>query len=836
MYQSKKSAVICCALLFSFLSISFSAFSQKKKAIPTIPVDTVKKKIPPVLTDIKPYQEIVPAGSKTMNGFFKVHLVKNRYLFEIPDSLLKRDILAVTRIEKGAQEFIIPLFNIGFSGDELGRAVISFDKIPGDKLALRSRKFGRLATDTTGNGLYRSLSNNEIRTIEAAFPIKAINTDRKSTVIDVTDFFSGSNMISAFIQPIPLIGDLFTALSPDRSYIGTPQVFPENIEMKTVKTFTFNKALTTMELNTSILLLPKTPMKPRLKDPRIGFFANNYIDFDADAHRVSPTQYIQRWRMEPKDADITSYQRGELVEPKKPIVIYIDPATPQKWVPYLIAGINDWNAAFEKAGFKNAIIGKTAPLNDSTWSMNDARHSVVVYKPSAVANASGPNVNDPRSGEILETHINWYHQVMDLIENWYVIQAGAIDPRTHRPELDDKLMGQLIRFVSSHEVGHTLGLMHNFGASSTVDVEKLRNKAWVEAHGHTPSIMDYARFNYVAQPEDQISEKGIFPRIGDYDKWAIEWGYKWLPQFQTAEQEKSYLNKWMVEKLASGKQFFYGSQLDPITDSFPMNTIDPRDQSEDLGNDAMLASAYGIKNMKRIKPNLMAWTYKKDHDYTRAGELYKEMVTQFGRFMGHVQRNIGGLYVTPKTVEQPGPEYQIVEKDKQKRAMAFLSAQLFKTPTWLMDSKLYMVSQTDFSLVTKIQKDILRSLLNKEKVTQLLNNENNYPGKAYAASAMLSDLQKAIFPEASNQPADPYLRDLQNQYVSLLIPVLKSEDLNASQTLLESHALNLAEKLKAAGKHSTNANSKAHLNSLYRHLKRALDVKMNTVANARPNA
>jgi len=636
-------------------------------------------------------------------------------------------------------------------------------------------------------------------------------------------------MTSTFAPPIWEPLDIFKLQVPDRGYIEQIQAFPGNIEIKTVKTLvnaTDASKAGTIELNTSLLLLPTVPMKPRLEDPRIGFFSNSYVDFDVDSHGVGAARYIQRWRMEPKDEDVEKYKRGELVEPKKPIIIYIDPATPKKWVPYLIAGINDWQGAFEKAGFKNAIFGKEAPVNDSTWSANDVRHSMVVYKPSAIENAAGFNVNDPRSGEVLETHISWYHSVMTLIQNWYTIQAGAIDPRTHKPELDDELMGQLIRFVSSHEVGHTLGLEHNFGASSTVPVENLRNKAWVEEHGHTPSIMDYARFNYVAQPEDHIGEKGIFPRIGDYDKWAIEWGYKWLPQFKTAQEEKDYMNKWIIEKLASGKQYFYGSQLNPTTDNFPLNSTDPRDQSEDLGDDAMLASSYGIKNLKRIEPHLMEWATKPDGNYDRAAALYKELVGEYGRFMGHVSRNIGGIYETPKTVEQQGPEYEIVDKAKQKRAMAFLQEQLFATPYWLMDEKLYLVSPLDFSMVTAVQEKNLAYLLNPALVAQLISEEANFPGKAYTAWEMLGDLKQGIFSELpAHKTITNYRRDLQDLYVTTLIAELKTNELSEAHTVITMHARSLSTEIRKASAAASDAITREHLRALYTNLDIALDPK-----------
>jgi hypothetical protein len=817
------------------LSLSANAQRKRKQKEAAAAADTAKTKMAAMLaakaaSSVKPYKEVIPANAKTMTSFFKVHLVNERYLFELPDSMLKRDIMIVTRLNQGPADIKVP--TMGYSGDEVGQNVIQFEKIPGDKLIMRSVTFKQFSNDTTKNGLSRSLLNSNYQTIEGAFPVKAINKEGKGTVIDLTDFMNADNSI--FGMTIPFVRSLFGGLAMDRSFIDHVSAFPENMEIRTVKTYFGKPGMmgqtppVSYKFNHSIVLLPKTLMKPRLADLRVGFFSNEYVDFDKNPRGVGETRYIWRWRLEPKEEDLEKYKQGILVEPRKPIVIYIDPATPKKWVPFLKAGIEDWQVAFEKAGFKNAIMAKDAPVNDSTWSIEDARHSVLVYKPSAIANAMGPSIKDPRTGEILETHIDWYHSVMTLLQNWYVIQAGAIDSRAQKADLDDELMGQLIRFVSSHEVGHTLGLMHNFGASSTVPVEKLRDKAWVEAHGHTPSIMDYARFNYVAQPEDNISEKGIFPRIGDYDKWAIEWGYKYMPEARTVADEIPLLNQMIVKKLSSGKQYFYGSQLYPLNAGYgKMNLIDPRSQSEDLGDDAMKASYYGIKNLKRIKPNLLKWYRKPNENYAKAESMYKEIVDQYQRYMGHVVRNIGGVYVTPRTTEDKKPVFEAVSKDKQQRAMVFLQQQLFSTPEWLIDKKLYSLTSTDFSFVQGVQKKVLSTLLSPTQITQMVSIEDINPKDAYTARGMLNDLKRGIFSELSQRkPVSRTRRDLQKIYVEAVIAMLSKPVLAADNdglSIIKAHAKALAAELKNAGSnYASGSMSRIHLTDLNERLERVL--------------
>lgn len=806
------------------------------KTLNTARKDTVKPKL-------KPYKDVIPPTAKTSRGFFSVHKVDDRYFMEIPDSLLGRDLLVVNRIVRapaGSSPAKL-LFGGAFSyaGDQIGESIIRFEKFTEDKIFLNTVSFDQRSSDSSANGLFRNLEKNNLQPIEAAFPIKAVNAAQRTEVIDVTDFINSDNQVLYFPTGIKAFMGI-TGLAADRSYIGNIRAFPTNIEIRTMRTY--NGASTalsappprTFELNSSIVLLPETPMRGRPADPRVGFFSNEYVDFDANPQGIRKESNIWRWKMEPRPEDQERYLRGELVEPAHPIVIYIDPLTPKKWVPFLIAGINDWQTAFEKAGFKNAIVGKEAPVGDSTWSIEDARHSVLVYKPSDIENASGPSVHDPRSGEILETHINWYHNVMDLLYKWYFIQEAANDPRARKPYFDDSLMGQLIRFVSSHEIGHTLGLMHNFGASSTVPVENLRDKSWVHAHGHTPSIMDYARFDYVAQPEDSIDENGLFPHIGDYDKWAIQWGYHWLPPSLPAAAEKDTLSRWIVNALVAGPQYFYGAQLNPLD---PMNfkdaaNPDPRDQSEDLGDDAIKASEYGIKNLRRVEPHLLDWTREPHESYARAGEMYEQLVVQYGRYMGHVLKNIGGVLITPKTTEQPGSVFAYPSRDKQQRAMAFLNTQLFTTPAWLIDQRLYHLTTVDFGLVAAVQVKTLEGLLDPARIDRLLEEQTTEGSKAYTATEMLHDLQESIFTElAATKPIDVYRRNLQKAYVNRIILLLDSKNKqsvdnnNDALSILKTHSKELAATLKEAAARYPKSLTRSHLEDIYERLMLSLKPK-----------
>jgi hypothetical protein len=798
----------------------------------------------------KPYKEVITEKAKSSKGLFTVHKVDDRYFFEISPKMFGRDILVVNRVSKSSTE--TPKTFSGYAGDQIGENVIRFEKGPNNKVYLKNISYN--VYPDSSKPMYRNVMNSNVQPIAMAFDVKAIASDSlgKGTVIDITDNITPDNDIfgfAAFAKSSFAVG----SFQADKSYVISVTPYPTNIEIKTLKTFSKSAGsggapnpfappaggTVTLEMNSSLVVLPEVPMQPRYSDNRVGYFGNRYTDFDANPQGVKNIDVIARWRLEPKAEDMEKYKRGELVEPKKPIVFYIDPTTPKEWIPYLKLGVDDWKIAFERAGFKNAIMAKDAPTKaqDSTWTLDDARNSAIVYKPSPVENASGPSVTDPRTGEILESHINWYHNVMRLLHDWYFIQAAAVDPEARKMTFSTELMGQLIRFVSSHEVGHTLGLPHNFGSSAGVPVEKLRDKAWVEANGHTPSIMDYARFNYVAQPEDKISQVGLFPRIGEYDKWSIEWGYRMIPDAKSAEDEVATLDKW-IEAKANDKRYYFGRQGQPD---------DPRDQSECIGDNAMVASTYGIKNLQRIVPNLTKWTEEANEDYDGMARMYSEVVSQYRRYIGHVGYNFGGVYETLKKRSQDGSVYEFVSKATQKEAMEFMNKQVFTTPTWLMNKEVMQKTNTNVAaIILSAQEGALSRALSTTTLTKLVNAEAALGKEAYTPNDILNDLKANIFTELiSKKPIDVYRRNLQKAYVERLIGIINpaplpggilsfsfgpqapTVDVKKSDVMsyLKGHAKELKSLIDGAAAVIADKNSKYHLQDISDRIKKALDPK-----------
>lgn len=797
----------------------------------------------------KSYKEVITDKAITSKGLFTVHKVDDKWYFELGDDIFGKDILAVTRYSKVAGGGGV------YGGELVNQQTIQWEKGPNQNVFLRVITLISVANET--DNIYKAVANSNVNPIAAAFNVAAWGKDSVGVVIDVTDFFKGDNQAVSLSTSAKRRLNI-SAIASDRSYIKDILSFPINTEIKTVKTFNANPpspvasaspfpttslpaagaaGVVTLEMNTSFLRLPDVPMNRRLFDPRVGFFADDYTVYSDDQQKVKNDVFAVRWRLEPKTEDIEKYKRGELVEPKKPIIYYIDPATPKKWRKYLIDGVNDWQIAFEKAGFKNAIMAKEWPENDPTMSMEDARYSVIRYFASDIQNAYGPNVHDPRSGEILESHIGWYHNVMSLLHNWFMVQTAAVDADARKMNFDDELMGQLIRFVSSHEVGHTIGLRHNMGSSSKTPVEKLRDKTWVEANGHTASIMDYARFNYVAQPEDKISKVGLFPRIGDYDKWAIEWGYKFL-NLNDAEQDKKVNNKWIIDRLSKNPRLWFGTESNPY---------DPRSQTEDLGDNSMKASEYGIKNLKRILDKLPEWTKEEGDKFENLSEMYNQVVGQFNRYVNHVSKNIGGIYETPKSVEENGDVYEPTPKAIQKEAVNFLINQLYETPYWLMNANILnkFANPTGTETVMNMQTNNLSSVLSASRLGRLLSSVSRFGNNNYTANELITDVRNAVWSELkTNKPIDASRRNLQKKFVNVLDGLINPEpnssnsaatggrggastDLNISDipSLAKAHLKILASEVSSAIAKTTDTMTKYHLQDIADRIKKSLDPK-----------
>ncbi|MCP2025327.1 hypothetical protein L1276_000467 [Flavobacterium sp. HSC-32F16] len=716
------------------------------------------------------YNKVITDKAKSKSGLFTVSQVDTKYYFQIPDSLFNRYMLVVTRYLSTPEGMGI------FGGEKANEQTIYFEKGTNNTVFLRSLQY-RQDVRSADSMLAKALAGSNENPIVAAFPIKTTNPDNGNVVIDVTDVFKKENAMFS-IESKEKTEKKLSSLADDKSFIEAIDTYPINIEVKTTKTYTSSTASSgsiTLRLNTSIVLLPKIPMRKRFFDERVGYFANKYVLFDDDEQSAQKKFIVQRYRLEPKDKDIKKYLKGELVEPKKQIVYYIDPATPKKWRPYLIAGINDWQKAFEAAGFKNAIVGKEWPEDDKTMSLEDARYSVVRYLASETPNAYGPRISDPRSGEIMESHVGWYHNVMKLVQRWYMIQAGPLDARARKMHLDDELMGQLIRFVSSHEIGHTIGLRHNMGASSATPVEKLRDKKWVEENGHTVSIMDYARFNYVAQPEDNISPQGIYPRIGMYDKWAVKWGYEYYPNAKDEFEEENILAKLTTESLTANPKLWFGGEG---------KDEDPRSQSEDLGDDSVLASDYGIKNLKRVVPNLIQWTYQPNDAYDNLSDMHKAVVSQYSRYLYHVLKNIGNNYVTKRTVDEKGAVYQPIPKAKIKASIDYVGRQLFTAPLWLYPQEIeQLIPLKTADQISDQQNQVLNMLLSSGMLYNISQKAIQFEG-AYTVPEFLNDLQQTVWVKLSgNEKQDYYRRSLQRGYIEKLGMLLLPKETEPGKAL-----------------------------------------------------
>ena len=708
-----------------------------------------------------PYHKIIKQGGSMAEGLFTVRHVKDDWYFEVPDTLLSRLMLAVTRFTSVPQGFKM------LGGEEVNRSCIYFELY--NEQTLFMREYVQTAFAKDEHNISLSLKNATIDPVVNRFDVIGRNPQTNALLVNVTKLFLTDNKITSFSSNDRTILGI-GALQSDRTFIDTMKVYPINMEIQTLRTYaitngkmpTVQSGSATLSLNTSIVLLPKVPMQARLFDERVGFFNNkvtHFSDDDAPEHDA----IISRYRLEPKD--LKAYQAGKLVEPKKQIVYYIDPATPKKWAKYLKQGIEDWNVAFEAAGFKNAIVAKDWP-DDPNMSMEDARFSVLRYLPSETENAYGPRIVDPRSGEIIEAHICWYHNVMQLVKKWYMTQCGPLDKRAQTMNFPDDLMGQLIRFVSSHEVGHTLGLRHNMIASQATPVEKLRDKTWVEKYGHTSSIMDYARFNYVAQPEDKISEKGLFPRINDYDKWAIKWGYQYRPEFSDPVKEKKALRKEVTKVLEGNRRLWWSGDEG--------KGRDPRSQAEDLGENQMKSNEYGMKNLQRVMQNIVKWTEQPEGEYNDLSMIHRAARAQYQRYVNHVQRYLGGRYTNNAPGQTP---YENVPRQLQKEAIAWIGKHVAETPLWLYPDEVISKLGIDADEEIRTRQSTMIALLVSPGMIFNLHNAALHDASPYSVDEYLDDIFAIIWRplDANDERRNDFRRQEERTYLDFVGKILNPD-------------------------------------------------------------
>ena len=752
-------------LLFSIISLfttSIEINAQRKKSknkkIEQTAVVPKKSKIPK-------YSDFVTSKTKTDDGIFKVHETNDEFIYEIPKLFLGKEMLLVTRLKELPAGLGGGYVN---AGSKINTQVIVWEQFK-NKILLKVKSYNAVANDSLP--IYKSVIANNLEPIIYAFDIKTQNIDSTAVLVDVTKLFSTDvKAITAFPESFRKRYKV-KRLDASRSFINTIKSYPKNIEV--VQDFTFDadappsnsKTNTiTLRVNQSMILLPENKMMPRIYDKRVGYFSMGNVDYSSEALKADNKRYIKRWRLEPKD--INAYNRGELVEPIKPIVYYLDPATPDKLKKYIKQGVDDWQKVFETAGFKNAIMAKYPPTKeeDPEFSMEDARYSSIRYVASTTRNATGPSVSDPRTGEIIESDIIWYHNHLRSYRNRYLLETGAANPSARTLETPAEEIGEMMRMVISHEVGHALGLPHNMAASYAYAVDSLRSGKFTQKFGIAATIMDYARFNYIAQPGDENIR--FIRQLGPYDHYSINWGYRKIQNIESPEQEVKTLDKW-IENKADDPIYRFGNQR-----------FDPSAQTEGIGDDQVKASTYGIKNLKIVTKNLPSWTSSQTNNYEDLSELYGELLSVWSRYVGHVAGNIGGVYEFNKKPNQTGNIYIPVKKEKQKESLIWLQKNAFETQTWLLDKNILANFKEDgyTELMLRLQNRQLYSILNANRLKRMIDAEVTQDD-FYAISDMIRDLRTGLFYEANYlKNVDLFRRNLQKSFIDRLATLFNSKE------------------------------------------------------------